>query len=537
MFYMNNPFDATGNTFLYGGAGNGAFIASSTDSNFCDFLIAAPVAASASTATLNGKYFLASFDILGNQLNQTRDTFFNATADGKGGFGNVTINGTGVNLSNAAQSQTSTGVTYTVNANGTGTITFPAPSGLAASNQLLSGAKNLLVAQDGSFFVAGGQSGFDLIVGVKALTGSATGLPSGLFFWGYLGNIVESDGTFTMYGAQGATNEVAVGARNVEIGHDRIQPDYTYAYDDTYAVDFTFSADGSVTYTNQAYAVGAGGNIIIGAGASTNYQVAMFVKAPTLTGTGVFLNPQGIVNQASYAPFTASVSPGEFLSLFGSGLAAQTTTASALPFPTTLGGVQVNITWVDSNGKNQTAQAPIYLVSPGQVSIVVPYTIPSDGTFLNFTVVNGTSSNTATVYSGPANPGIFTQTQNGLGDGAIRHTTDNSVVTTSNPAKIGETVAIYLTGMGAVSPAVTAGAGAPSNPLSVTILPDVYIDNVKATVLYSGLAPGLAGLYQLNVTIPSGVTTGGSVTIEVDCFDDQGYLLADNAQATIPISK
>jgi uncharacterized protein (TIGR03437 family) len=257
-----------------------------------------------------------------------------------------------------------------------------------------------------------------------------------------------------------------------------------------------------------------------------------------LSGTGVFLNPQGIVNAASFAPFTAGVSPGEFLSLFGSGLASQTATAATLPFPTSLGGVQVNISWFDANGKLQSALAPIYTVSSGLISIVVPYTVPSDGSFLIFQVTNGgTTSNSAVVFSGPSSPGIFTQNLTGLGDGAIRHSSDNSVVTTANPAKVGETVSIYLAGMGTVTPGVTAGAAAPSSPLSITTLPDVLIDNVAAKVLFSGLAPGLAGLYQLNVTIPTGVMAGTSVLIEVDANDTAGDPPTISLQATIPISK
>ncbi|HEY2014984.1 MAG TPA: hypothetical protein VGH38_15860, partial [Bryobacteraceae bacterium] len=185
--YMANPFDSAGQAFLYGGvAANGTIVASGTDTFFCDLFIAVPVGTSTSNSTLNGKYFIGSLDFLGGNFSQTRDTFFTATADGNGGFGSVTINGTAANLNNAAQSQTSAGATYTVTANGTGTITFPAPSGLAAANQLLSGAKTLYAAPDGSFFIAGGASSYDMIIGVKAATGSAVGLANGLYFNSYL---------------------------------------------------------------------------------------------------------------------------------------------------------------------------------------------------------------------------------------------------------------------------------------------------------------------------------------------------------------
>jgi uncharacterized protein (TIGR03437 family) len=78
---------------------------------------------------------------------------------------------------------------------------------------------------------------------------------------------------------------------------------------------------------------------------------------------------------------------------------------------------------------------------------------------------------------------------------------------------------------------VADGAAAPSNPLANAILPLVFIDNIQAKVTFAGLAPTLAGLYQLNVTIPAGVTAATSVSIHVETDD------TDNIQATIPISK
>ena len=541
LVYMTNPFDPTNssqgiNTLLFGGIGNGAVVASSTDSLYCDLLVAVPVATSASTASLSGNYWIASLDFLGGNFNQTRNTFFSVAADGKGGLGNVTIKGTAlIQGTSTLQSQTSAGATYTVSTNGTGTMTFPAPSGVAAANQLLAGAKSLIVSQDGSFFVAGGATAYDMIVGVKALTGGASTAANGLYFAGYLENFINTDGTFSVYGADGAANEIP--SLGVEIGHQRTQPDFANAYDDTYGVAFAPAADGTVTYAQSLYAVGAGGNIVIGSGNGGNYQVTVYVKATSVSGTGVFLNPQGLVNNATNVPFTAGVSPGEFLSLYGSGLASQTATANSLPFPTTLGGVQVAITWFDANGNPQSAQAPVYFVSPGLVIILVPYTTPGDGTPINFKVTNNNAaSNVATVYSGPTSPGIFTVPSGGIGNGAIEHA-DFSLVSPTSPAKVGETVQIFLTGMGATTPAVTAGTAAPSSPLAQTILPDVYIDGVLATTVFSGLTPGAAGLYQLNVTIPAGVTAGATVTIEVDTFDADNNLLTVNAQATIPISK
>ena len=106
-------------------------------------------------------------------------------------------------------------------------------------------------------------------------------------------------------------------------------------------------------------------------GGGGDYFLQVWAKAPSFSGTGVFLNPTGVVNAASNSPFTAQISPGEVISLYGTGFPAASQILTApLPFPTNLGGIQVMINGV---------AAPVYAVSPGQVNAVVPYSTPSDG--------------------------------------------------------------------------------------------------------------------------------------------------------------
>ncbi|MBZ5621573.1 MAG: hypothetical protein LAQ69_23020 [Acidobacteriia bacterium] len=537
IFAMTNPFDPTvaNGTTLYGGIGTGVLTASSTDTNYTDLFVAIPVSTAASNSTLNGKYFLSSLEFQNADFTLTRNTFFPATATGDGKFGDFAIKGTALNLKNVATSQTSPGVTYTVAANGSGTLNIPVPTGAPpVASQLLVGNKVLYVSSDGNFFIAGGATAYDMILGVKALSGNAASALNGLYFTAFLENYAAGTQADGLYGSQGAANEI--NSISTEIAHQRTNWEFYGSYDFTTSGTFTLNADGTAPSPGYSqFVAGAGGNIVIGSGDGTNYQLAIYAKTPPLSGTGVFLNPQGIVNAANNVPFTAQVVPGEVVSLYGTGLASQTLTTPGLPFPTSLGNVSVNLSWVDfTSQKTVTAQAPIYFVSPTLISAVIPYNAPSDGSYLNFQVTNnGTNSNIATEYSGATSPGIFTVPSGGLGNGAILHT-DFSLVSTASPAKVGETVQIFLTGLGAVTPAVAAGSAAPSNPLStVADIANlfVYIDGMQAKVVFAGLAPTLGGLYQLNVTIPSGVTLGAADDIEIVTAD------ADNIQATIPISK
>src|SRR5438477_9866747 len=69
-----------------------------------------------------------------------------------------------------------------------------------------------------------------------------------------------------------------------------------------------------------------------------------------------------------------------------------------------------------------------------------------------------------------AQPGVYTQDQSGKGPGVIVNGTTNALITTSNPAAVGDVVVIYCNGLGAVNPAVSSGTPAPLNgPLSRTV--------------------------------------------------------------------
>jgi uncharacterized protein (TIGR03437 family) len=519
MIQMTNPFDSSGTTqlnttptVLYGGIGSGYVTASSTDTLYSDIFVAVKAGSGGSNATLSGAYRVASLEFLGGDTTQTRDTFFSLTADGKGGLGNVTITGTAQSLNDADTTQTSSGATYTVTADGTGTANFPAPSGVTAANTLLSGSKTLYVSSDGNLFVAGGATGYDMVVGVKAAPGASLG---GFYFTSYLENYQAGTDFDGVYSEQGASN--MVNAQD-ELAHQRINQDGFDSYDSTFYEQFNFDANGIEVDSGSYWANGAAGSFVISAGRGSDYYVQVYMKSIPMNLSGNYLNPQGIVNAASSIPFTTSFAPGEFISLYGNGFTTSTLTAG-LPFPDSLGGVQVMV-----NG----TPAPIYSVSPTQINAIIPYSAPSDGSLLTIQVTN--IANSTLVYSGPTDPGVYTYpTPGGIGVGAMIHNSDGSIVTEANPAQAGEAIQIYCSGLGTVTPTVTTGAAASTTTLSNTDnAVGVYIDGVSANVLFSGLAPGFGGLYQINVTIPAGLTSG-----------DHGLEIAtsysDNYQATIPI--
>ena len=59
-----------------------------------------------------------------------------------------------------------------------------------------------------------------------------------------------------------------------------------------------------------------------------------------------------------------------------------------------------------------------------------------------------------------------------------------------------------------------AGAAAPTSPLSTTVNPvSVTIGGMPAQVMFQGLAPGFAGLYQVNAVVPSGIPPASTVPV------------------------
>jgi uncharacterized protein (TIGR03437 family) len=90
-------------------------------------------------------------------------------------------------------------------------------------------------------------------------------------------------------------------------------------------------------------------------------------------------------------------------------------------------------------------------------------------------------------------------------------------VTVSNPVHPNDLLTIYLTGMGDILPSVPDGAPAPSEPLSTPLLPaTVTLGGVSLPVGFAGLTPGLVGVYQINVSVPSrGLPLGFDIPLNI----------------------
>jgi uncharacterized protein (TIGR03437 family) len=147
---------------------------------------------------------------------------------------------------------------------------------------------------------------------------------------------------------------------------------------------------------------------------------------------------------------------------------------------------------------------PLFFISGGQVNAQIPWEI-EPGQYSVIANVNGALSLPDTITVNPVQPAVVA-----LADGhAIAQHANGKLVKSTNPAKPGETVIIYLVGMGATNPAVASGHPAPSSPLAKAVTqPIVTVDGQNAKVSFAGLTPGGIGLYQIDFKVPASVPNG-----------------------------
>jgi uncharacterized protein (TIGR03437 family) len=234
-------------------------------------------------------------------------------------------------------------------------------------------------------------------------------------------------------------------------------------------------------------------------------QVSGTVSAVAAAGPTPIVTKQGVV-QAASEQGGVPITPGGLIAVYGGNLSEGVGLGTSLPLPQQLMGTQVLLA-------NQPL--PILYTSAGQLNVQVPYGVPVN-TQLQLTVQHGTTlSLPESLVVAAAAPGIFTVNESGTGQGVIMKSDGVTLAQPATPASIGETVVIYCTGLGAVTPAVTEGSPAPFSPLAWTVNPvTVTIGGVAAPApSFYGLTPGLAGLYQVNVAVPSGIATGDAVPV------------------------
>jgi large repetitive protein len=193
-----------------------------------------------------------------------------------------------------------------------------------------------------------------------------------------------------------------------------------------------------------------------------------------------------------------ALAPGTIVEVYGTGLASGTATLGVLPLPNIFNGTIVVIGGF---------QVPLYYLSDGQLDAEIAVDLPANQQHAIVVSANGALTLPDQIDVVPVQLGVAAYAD---GHAIAQHGVDFSYVTASSPAKPGEVLVIYLSGMGPTNPAVKSGDPAPGlEPLArVTLPPTVMVDNQNADVGFAGLSPGLVGLYQVNFTVPPTAKNG-----------------------------
>jgi len=237
------------------------------------------------------------------------------------------------------------------------------------------------------------------------------------------------------------------------------------------------------------------------AGLSATFT-AMAVAAPSISTDSVF-------DAVTFAAST-SFGPGAILAIFGENLAMAAAAAGTSSLPASLQDAQVLLTTAGGD-----VALPLFSASPQLLRALLPRELPA-GKYKLHTELGSERSNEVEISVAAFDPGIFSISGNGRGPG-IFIKDDGTAVSTSNPADRGSRVTFYASGLGAVNPAVPSNdAGATAEPFNRTVAsPRVSFDRYSANVIYSGLAPGIAGRYQITVQVPAFVSAANNVSVSL----------------------
>ena len=242
----------------------------------------------------------------------------------------------------------------------------------------------------------------------------------------------------------------------------------------------------------------------------TNIVVVSSVSIITFPGIAA----GGVITGSNFGG-AAFAAPGSYIELYGTALGGDVTRAWAGSdftgnnAPTTLEGVSVTVGGL---------RAFVNYVSPGQVNVQVPGNIPTDTNVSVILTRNGIASTPVTLSTRSRAPGLLAPASFREGDRqfvvALRPNGD--LVSSTNPARPGETLLFFGTGFGAVNGGTIAGVIA-QGPASINAPVEFRFGGAAGSMVYAGLAPGLVGVYQFNVTLPATLAAGATpLTVTVD---------------------
>ena len=293
---------------------------------------------------------------------------------------------------------------------------------------------------------------------------------------------------FVVSGAGNFVVSSATGTCGMPWLTDQFTAIYCDGTQDLYSIETKGSSPVRLTFTDLS---SPGARSELASSGLASFRVTRAGAAWTVTASTPNFTAAGVVNAASYVP---ALAPGGIFTIFGSGL----TTAAG-----------------DANIQFGGLPAPVVAQSSFQVSAIAPAGL-APGTYpLSITSALGSFSQTVTLLANA--PGIFVV---GASQGAILNQ-NGTLNAPENPAKRGETIVIYCTGLGAVNRVGSFDVAV--TPVTVTVSGSTLRPS------FAGQAPGFPGLYQVNVVLPISTAPGLGQAITVQ----QGSFTSNTAEVAI----
>lgn len=218
------------------------------------------------------------------------------------------------------------------------------------------------------------------------------------------------------------------------------------------------------------------------------------------------------------------ITAGSLVTIFGSALASRVAQADSIPLATALGGVSVNFVTAsgtfpghllyvqnDDPSKQQTSQ----------INVQVPWEAVPAGTTATVNVVvvrDGVSSPPTPVTIGPYSPGVFASGGRAIAvnqDGTLAWPPGAVAGLTTHPARVGDPLIVYATGLGQLDSPVASGQNSVDKLRRTVVTPMVMVGGMSAPVQFAGLSPQFVGVNQLNITVPTAAAAGDAVSLQV----------------------
>ncbi len=219
-----------------------------------------------------------------------------------------------------------------------------------------------------------------------------------------------------------------------------------------------------------------------------------------------------VVNSATFQ-LGSGLAPGSLATAFGVGLATTTAAAYGYPLPNELGGGSMRF--------NDAIDVPQIFAAPGQRNFQVPWELAGLPEATLTVAIGDQTSPAVTLPLASVSPGVFVL--NHLGQAAALIASSGGIVAGpaggfpgARPARPGETLEIFATGLGPVTNPPATGAAALEDPVSATIEPvSVWLGGEPMNVGFSGLLPSSAGLYQVEAQLSDMAPTGSAVPLVI----------------------